>query len=94
MTQNITFEQAKRKVSSIKGFYFHLALFIIISVVLITTKRNIVQWVIQKSENTDEGFLRWLDWNIIAIPIIWGVVLLVHGLYIFGTPLKKNGTND
>lgn len=56
MTQNITFEQAKRKVSSIKGFYFHLALFIIISVVLITTKRNIVQWVIQKSENTDEGF--------------------------------------
>jgi|SRR6056297_1845608 len=89
MTWNRTFEKAKKRVNAIKQFYSHLALFIFVSVVLLFLKQNIVQWVSENSGNTNEEFLKWVDWNILAIPIIWGAVIIVQAFYVFGFPLMK-----
>ena len=89
MTQKSTFEQAKKQVNALKRFYSHLTLFILGSLVLLSLKSNIVQWVLERSENTNPEFLKWVDWNILAIPIIWGAVIVVRGYYVFGYPLIK-----
>jgi len=89
MTQNSTFEKAKKRVNAIKRFYSHLALFIFVSVVLLFLKQNIVQWVLEHSGNTNAEFSKWVDWNILAIPIIWGIVIVVQAFYVFGLPLMK-----
>jgi len=86
MTQNSTFEKAKKRVNAIKRFYSHLALFIFVSVVLLFLKQNIVQWG-KKKKNAE--FSKWVDWNILAIPIIWGIVIVVQAFYVFGLPLMK-----
>lgn len=89
MTWNRTFEQAKKRVNAIKRFYSNLTLFILLSAVLLFLKQNIVQWVLEHSGNTNAEFLKWVDWNILAMPIIWGIVIVVQAFYVFGLPLMK-----
>lgn len=83
MDRNISLQQARRKVKSIKAFYYHLAFFVLMSTVLLTIKNNIIDWVFEHGHDVDIEFLKWLDWNIIAIPIIWGAVIVVQGAYVF-----------
>jgi len=33
--------------------------------------------------NLDIEFIRWIEWNIYSISIIWLVIVAFHGLYIF-----------
>ena len=89
MTQSITLKQAKRKVNAIREFYNHLALFILVTAILLVLKGNMVQWILEKSGNSDVEFLQWVDWNIMAIPIIWGAAIIVQGSYVFEFSLMK-----
>ncbi|WP_318309038.1 2TM domain-containing protein [Flagellimonas crocea] len=90
MNNRTIFENAQQKVRALKRFYTHLVEFCLVTIFLLVVKEDIVQWVSKKSSNTDEGFLRWLDWNILAIPIIWAVVIAVHGLKTIRIPILKN----
>ncbi len=90
MTRDITLESAKRRINAIKDFYHHLGKFILASAVLLSLKQNIVEWVLEHGGNTDPNFLQWVDWNILAVPIIWGIVIAVQGYAVFGYPLIKN----
>ncbi len=89
MTRKNTFEQAKKQVNDLKRFYSHLTLFIFVTAVLLFLKQNIVHWVLENSGNSNEGFLKWVDWNILAIPIIWGAIIIANGFSVFGSPLMK-----
>ena len=84
MDRSTSLERAKQKVNAIKRFYHHLALFVFLSAVLLASKGGLVEWVKENSANPDKEFLKWVDWNILAIPIIWGVVIVVQGCYAFG----------
>nr|WP_321412116.1 2TM domain-containing protein [uncultured Allomuricauda sp.] len=90
MDRNSVFEKVRRKVNAIKRFYYHLAFFILVSSVLLTLKGSIVDWFMETSGNSNEAFLQWIDWNILAVPIIWAAVIAVHGYAVFGYPLMKN----
>ncbi len=84
-----SYEVAKKKVGAIKGFYAHVALFIFISVLMLSAKGAILDVMAEKNKEADPNFVEWLDWNIIAVILIWAAVIFVQGLVVFGRPFIK-----
>lgn len=76
------FMSAKRRVARIKGFYKHLMVYLISNIILLLGKTTIIGFVLSKGVE-DPNFFLWLEWNIIMTPVLWGIVLLVHGIYVF-----------
>ncbi|MCK0146979.1 2TM domain-containing protein [Arenibacter sp. F26102] len=74
--------RAKRRVENLKNFYAHIAVYVVMNVLLFSFKVNIIDFFVEHGVN-DQGFLNWVEWNIVFIPIIWGVVLLLIGLFYF-----------
>ncbi len=77
-----SFERAQKRVKDIKGFYGHLAAYVIVILIVLTTRgrfMSIDNTIFQNSE-----YLNWIDWNIFGTPIIWGIFLVVHGIRVFG----------
>ena len=74
--------KAKKRVDDIKGFYFHVIKFVIITLLILIFKGRVLEVFIEKGVE-DKNVLQWMELNILAIPIIWGLVLLVMGLRLF-----------
>ncbi|MGB5499754.1 MAG: 2TM domain-containing protein [Maribacter sp.] len=83
--------KAKKRVDDIKGFYFNLIKFAIITLLILVFKGRVMEIFIEKGVK-DENILQWIEWNILVIPIIWGLVLLVIGLrlFVFKSNILKN----
>ena len=84
-----TYETAKRRVGAIKGFYAHLALFVLISILILASKGALLEVVAEKNHEVDPNFVAWLDWNFIAVILILGTVILIQGLVVLGRPFIK-----
>lgn len=69
--------QAKKKVEAIKGFYWHLAVYIIINGFITVSK------IIRNIANGDSLFDALFDIGTIFIWIPWGIGVLIHGLVVF-----------
>ena len=69
---------AKKKVKAIKGFYWHLAVYIVIN--SFTTINKVIRNVYENGETYMEAV--W-DINIFFIWGPWGLGLLIHGLVVF-----------
>lgn len=83
--------KAKKRVDAIKGLYFSLIGFIVITILLLIFKRQILDFFIANGlEN--ENWLQWMEWNILAIPLIWGLILLIKGVSLF--VFKSNKIKD
>ncbi len=67
------YENAKKRVEREKGFYSHLTVYIIINIALLFIN----------SDFLDDGFNKWLNWNLYATPVLWGIGLLFHGISVF-----------
>lgn len=80
--ENSKYERALEKVEAIKRFYTHLRAYIIINVLLLLLRAKIYKFF-NDGDFTDVQFDRWLDWNTYGTAIIWGIGLLIHGLYVF-----------
>ncbi|RDK87141.1 2TM domain-containing protein [Marinirhabdus gelatinilytica] len=76
------YERAQKKVSAIKNFYKHLRAYLIINVFLLLLRAKIFR-VFEDGNLSDVHFERWLDLNTYGTSIVWGVALLIHGLYAF-----------
>lgn len=76
------FVKAKKRVDSIKGFYKHLKIYIIANVLLLFVKLYVYDFFVIEGVE-DQGFLNWLGWNIVLTPILWGIGVFCHGLYVF-----------
>lgn len=73
------FLKAKKKVESIKGFYRHFAVYMIINVIITIIKTNSN---IGNGDSFNEAFFNigtFFTW------VPWGVGLLIHGLVVFDT---------
>ena len=77
-------EAAKKRVDEIKGFYYHLTVYIIVNLVLLIFRARIVVFFMDGNESPGEGFLEWVDLNIILTPLLWGVALFIHYAVVFG----------
>ena len=72
--------RAKKRVDNIKNFYAHLVIYLLMNILLFAFKGSILNFIKSKGV-VDQGFLNWVEWNLIFIPILWGIVLAVTGLY-------------
>ncbi len=80
---NTKYENALKHVKELKEFYQHLFIYIIFVVVWLLFKEQIITFVIAKTETTDSGFMYWLNINVALIPVLWGIGVLIHGLYVY-----------
>jgi hypothetical protein len=77
------YEQAVKHVKKIRGFHRHVLIYFIINIILIVIKRIPILYVSIDNQNADQGFIDWIDINIWSTPILWGIGLLIHGLYVY-----------
>jgi hypothetical protein len=66
--------RAKKKLDKLVGFYWHLAVYIVVNIfliILIGTQRN-------------EGISGFFDFGTFATPFFWGIGLAFHFLGVFG----------
>lgn len=82
-----TYELARDRVKNLKYFYQHFLVFVILSVILLINGHPILT-VLKHKGATDQEFLNWVAWNILLLPVIWGMVVLVHGLVVFRNKAK------
>ena len=83
--------RAQKRENDIKIFYRHLRIYIFINVLLLFIKYRALDFFAEKGIQ-DPGFLDWFQWNLISTPVVWGIGLLLHALYVFkfqAKPLKE-----
>ena len=73
MDEQAKYQEAKKRVEEIKGFYFHLISYIVVNAALVVI--NLL---------TSPEYL-WFIWPIIG----WGVGLLIHAFTVFGNVMGK-----
>ncbi len=71
--KSLTYLKAKKKVETLKGFYSHLAVYIIVNVVIILVSANVFN-------NKEIDFS---DWRNYTTAFFWGIGLISHGIYVF-----------
>ena len=74
MDEQARYQEAKKRVEDIKGFYFHLVTFILVNAVLVVI--NLL---------TSPEYL-WFIWPIIG----WSVGLVIHGFSVFSNIWGKS----
>lgn len=79
-----TYERTKIKVASIRGFYYHAIVFVIINLMLYLLRHKFTFILINKSALGNPEFLEWIDWNVFGTTIVWGVFLAIHGIRVLG----------
>ena len=72
--QTQAYQEAKKKVDSIKGFYSHLLVYLIVNSFIVTT----IVW------NTNIDLL---SFAALSTPFFWGIGLVSHALGVFGETL-------
>lgn len=77
-TQEQKYIRAKKRVEDLKSYYWHLAIYLIINIFIITRKtmRNL-----NNGETFEQAFF---DIGTFAVAILWGVPMLLHTFKIFG----------
>jgi len=81
--------RARKRVEDLKGFYWHLASYLFVNLIISTFKiiRNL-----GNGETFGEAF--W-DFGTFAIWFFWGIGLFFHGVKVFGTiPILGRGWEE
>ncbi|WP_299800080.1 2TM domain-containing protein [uncultured Maribacter sp.] len=77
------YERAKEKVASIKRFYNHVLVFLIINIILYFLRHKFVFILVSKDAFGNPEFLDWINWNVYGTTIVWGMILAIHGIIVF-----------
>jgi len=79
--ESVKLRKARRRVEALKGFYKHLLVYIIVNIALFIVRGNVLEFF--QIESSDKSFVKWIDWNILIVPIFWGIGLLFHAAKVF-----------
>lgn len=85
-SENIKLRKAQKKVEILKGFYSHLLVYIVVNMALFVVRGHVLEFF--QSESPDKNFIEWVDWNILIVPIFWGIGILFHAAKAFQYKLK------
>lgn len=86
LSENTRLIKAQKRVEALKGFYSHLFSYLIINIVLLILRGNVLDFF--QSASPDKNFVEWVNWNILLVPIFWGIGLLYHALMVFQYKLR------
>lgn len=81
LSENTRLIKAQKRVEALKGFYSHLFSYLIINIVLFILRGNVLDFF--QSASPDKNFVEWVNWNILLVPIFWGIGLLYHAAKVF-----------
>ncbi|MFX0556684.1 2TM domain-containing protein [Maribacter sp. CXY002] len=88
--QSLKFLKAQERVNDMKKFYRHLRVYSIVNVVLLFVKLNLFEWFKGDYDwMQSANFTNWFSINIIGTPLLWGIGLAIHGLYVFKLKSKS-----
>lgn len=76
--QDNKYLRAKKRVEKLRGFYGHLAAYLIVNICLTVVK---VSRNLNNGETFEEAFF---DFSTFALWMFWGLGLLIHGFATFG----------
>jgi len=84
-TKKLTkYQRAKRRVAKIRGFYNHLAIYLIVNIVLFLMQDKMTFILLSKRAFGSPDILERINWDVWGTPIIWGVFLVFHAIKVFG----------
>ena len=89
------YERAVKHVRGFREFYKHLVTYLVFVIALLIFKTRIVYVVQTNVGSSDPELLDWIHINITFIPIIWGMAVLIHGIYVYRRKFQFfNGWED
>lgn len=76
-------KKAIKRLAILKGFYSHLVVYLIFNLLgllifMIYGLTNLDKWTL-----IDPNLKEWLGWNLLLTPLLWGIGLFFHWLYVF-----------
>ncbi len=81
--QPTKYERAQQRVVQIRGFYNHVAAYVIVNIVLFLVRDKFTFVLLSRRAIGNPGFLEWIDWNVFGTAIVWGIILIFHGIKVF-----------
>lgn len=78
--KSLAYLRAKKKVETLKGFYSHLTVYIIINTAIVLVSANAF----------GRGEADFSRWEIYATPFFWGIGLVSHAIYVLFVLYFKN----
>ncbi|RFN58019.1 2TM domain-containing protein [Marixanthomonas ophiurae] len=75
------YHRAQKKVDSIKVFYNHIIVYLLINIASILIWFFVIRGFYATIEN--QGFKNWIDANFLFFSIVWTIILIFHGLKVF-----------
>ena len=80
-SEDIKLRKVRKRLEALKGFYKHLLVYIFVNIAIFIVKSNVLEFF--KNQSPDKNFIEWVDWNILIVPIFWGIGLLFHAVKVF-----------
>ena len=77
------YERAKLKVASIRSFYNHVIVYVIINTLLYLFRNKFTFVLVSKIALGTPDVLDWIDWNVYGTSIVWGGILIFHAIKTF-----------
>ncbi len=77
------YRKAQLRVQKLKRFYKHLTVYVIVNVIVVFSGLRVIDLLDTKTMEVDANFETWLVWNVLSVPILWGIGLLIHGVSVF-----------
>jgi len=71
--RNLAYFRAKKKVETLKGFYSHFAVYVIVNIAIIFVSANVF----------NDKAINFADWSNYITSFFWGIGLVSHALYVF-----------
>ena len=81
--KNTKYEEALKHVKKIRGFHRHVLVYFIINIVIVALGWKLANFVLTTTPNPEKGFVDWMHINVWSTPVLWGIGLLIHGLYVY-----------
>ena len=78
-----TYERAVKHVKKIKSFHRHILAYFIFNIVIVGLGFKFAFDIVDATPNADKGFVNWMYLNVWSTPILWGIGLIIHGLYVY-----------
>ena len=77
-------QRAQKKVAQIRGFYNHLAIYLIVNLVLYLLRDKMTVVLLGKRVFGSPEILEHINWDVFGTPIVWGIILVFHAIKVFG----------
>ncbi len=78
------YKRAETRVKRIKGFYRHLAVYLVVNSMIVILGFGGLNAISGSSTELDSDFTVWIVWNIVGTPLLWGIGLVIHWFCVFG----------